>query len=145
MIEYRRINIGDVEALAALAFEAVPDEPEVRLSRAKILNMVSHFAVHREHFQLGAFENGTPVGGIAMWVSEMPFHVGCEGSVMFCYSKAPGAGYRLVREMIRWVFNDMRIRRVSWAMNRGYDPRIKTLARRCGFASGFDVLVHYKG
>lgn len=145
MIEYRRINIGDVESLTALAIEAIPKEPEVHLSRDKIRATVSHFAIHREHFQLAAFEHGQPVGGIAMWVSEMPYHVGSEGAVMFCFSKAPGAGYRLVREMIRWVFNDMRIRRVSWAMNRGYDPRIKTLALRCGFTGAHDVLVHYKG
>lgn len=145
MIDYRRINIGDVESLVALAIEAIPKEPEVVMSPAKITNIVAHLAIHREHFNLAAFEDGKPVAGIAMWVSEMPFHLGCEGAVVFCYSKSPGAGYRLVREMIRWVFNDMRVRRVSWAMNRGYDQRIRKLALRCGFTGAHDVLVHYKG
>jgi hypothetical protein len=145
IIDFRRIRIGDVKAISDLALAAIPCDPELRVSPAKIIQMVTYFAIHHEHFQLAAFDGETPVAGIAMYVTEMPFHERCEGCVMFCYSKLPGAGYRLVREMIRWVLNDMRIRRVSWSMNRGYDPRIKRLAARCGFAETNDVLMYYKG
>lgn len=145
MIEYRRIRIGDVEALANLARSAIPEEPEVAISMPKILSMVTFFAIHHEHFQMAAFKDGVPVAGVAMLVSEMPFHDRGEGTIIFCFSKEPGVGFRILRALMRFVQHDMRIRRVSWVMNRGFDERMRKLARRLGFQSEHPTLMYYKG
>lgn len=145
MIEYRRIRIADVQAFTEFALGAIPDEPEVAIGRAKVVSMVSFFAIHHEHFQLAAFKDGVPVAGIACLVSEMPFHERGEGTIIFCYATEPGVGYRLLRALMRWVEHDMRIRRVSWAMNRGFDERIRKLARRLGFTHEHPTLMYYKG
>lgn len=145
MIEYRRARLTDVDAVAALAMAALPDEPEVAVSAHKVMAMVTFFAVHREQYQLAAFKDGVAVAGVAMLVSEMPFHERGEGTIVFCYAKEPGTGFRLLREMMAWVKNDMRIRRVSWAMNRGFDERLRHLAHRLGFSSEHPTLMYYKG
>lgn len=146
MLEYRRIRVGDVGPMTDFALSALPDEPEVAVSRAKVLAMVSFFALHHhDHFQLACFKDGVPVAGVAMLVADMPFHERGEGTIVFCYSTHPGAGYWLLRALVRWVNDDMRIRRVSWAMNRGFDERLRSLARRLGFTSEHPTLMLYKG
>lgn len=146
MIEYRRIRLSDVGPMTEFALKAMPDEPEVAVSREKVLSMVSFFAIHHDpHFQLAAFVDGHIVAAVAMLVADMPFHERGEGTIVFCYSQRPGAGYRLLRELVRWVNDDMRIRRVSWNMNRGFDERLGHMAKRLGFASQQTMLVMYKG
>lgn len=144
MIEYRRIDIADVAALASLAMHAIPDEPEVEVSAEKVCAMVEFFATHPEHFQLAAFKDGVAVAGVACLVTEMPFHERGEGTIVFCFARVPGTGYRLLRALVDWVKNDMRIRRVSWAMNRGFDRRIAGLAARLGFNQEHPTLMLYK-
>lgn len=145
MIEYRRIRSTDVTVFTRFALSAIPDEPEVAVSMEKVLAMVSFFALHHEHYQMAAFKDGAPVAGVAMLVSEMPFHERGEGTIVFCYSKEAGAGYRVLRELMRWVNADMRVRRVSWSMNRGFDERLRGLAQRLGFQSEHPTMMFYKG
>lgn len=146
MLEYRRIRLSDVGAMTAFALAAMPDEPEVAVSPSKVLHMVSFFALHHhDHFQLAAFDGEQPVAALALLVADMPFHERGEGTIVFCYSQRVGAGYRLLREMVRWVNDDMRIRRVSWAMNRDFDQRLRVLALRLGFQSEHPTLMLYKG
>ena len=145
MIEYRRIRLADVDALAHLALSAIPDEPEVAVSVQKVVSMVTFFALHQDHFQLAAFEGDKPVAGLAMLVTEMPFHERSEGTIVFCFSRLPGAGFRLLRALMVYVREHMQIRRVSWALNRDADPRTAQLARRLGFQSAHPTLMYYKG
>lgn len=145
MIEYRRIRIADVQAITSLAMSAIPDDPALLVSEAKVRSMVSFFATEHEHFQMAAFHDGKPVAGLAMLVSEMPFHYRCEGTIIFCFSALAGAGAVLLRALMRFVAHDLRIRRVSWAMNRGFDERIVHLARRLGFQSAHPTLMYAKG
>jgi RimJ/RimL family protein N-acetyltransferase len=145
VIEYRRIRLTDVDAMAEFALSAIPDEPELAVSATKVVAMVTFIAIHREHFQMAAFKDGIPVAGVAMLVHEMPFHDRGEGSIIFCYATEPGVGYRLLRALIRWVNDDMRVRRVTWSMNRGFDERLRKLARRLGFQSEFPTMMYCKG
>ena len=145
MIEYRRIRLTDVDELSAFARAAMPDEDEFVVSAEKVVSMVTFFAVHHEHFQLAAFKDGNVVAGVAMLVTEMPFYERGEGSIVFCYATEPGTGYRLLRALVQWVNRDMRVRRVTWSMNRGFDERMRKIARRLGFQSEFPTLMYCKG
>lgn len=145
MMTFRRITVADVEALTALALSAIPYQRTLVVNPDKVRSMVSFFATSHEHFQMAAFDNDKPVAGVAMLVSEMPFHDRCEGTIVFCFSSGVGVGMRLLREMMRWVNNDFRIRRVSWAMNPGFDERMVVVARRLGFQSAHPTLMYCKG
>lgn len=144
MIEYRRMRLDDVEATTAFALEALAlagDLP-LRLSQAKVRSMVINFAISNDHFHMGAFKDGVPVAGLAMYVAEMQFFERCEGHVMLCYSKEPGAGMVLIRHMLRFVNQSMRIMRVQWSMNLGAAKFARTIERRCGFVRHDNLILH---
>jgi RimJ/RimL family protein N-acetyltransferase len=144
-IEFRRITLTDVDALTELALSAIPDSPELQVSPRKVRAMVEFFAASSEHFQLAAFEDGIPVAGLAMLVTEMPFHERLEGTIVFCFSRAAGAGRHLLRALLKFVNNSMQIRRVSWSMNAGFDQRIITMAKNLGFQSEHPTFMYHKG
>jgi hypothetical protein len=143
--EFRRIGVSDVDALTELALSAIPDSPELQVSQAKVRAMVQFFAASTVHFQLAAFQNGVPVAGLAMLVTEMPFHERFEGTIVFCFSRAAGAGLHLLRALLKFVNNAMQIRRVSWSMNAGFDQRIIAMAKNLGFQSEHPTFMYYKG
>ena len=145
MIEYRRITAADVPALTDLALSAIPDDPLLLVSAAKVRTMVEFFANSDAHFQLAAFDAGKPVAGVAMLVTEMPFHERMEGTIVFCFSRTAGAGLHLLRAMMRFVYESMQIRRVSWAMNMGFDRRLTLLAKKIQFQSDHPTFMHFKG
>jgi len=144
VIEYRRIRVSDVGPIADLAFESMPKDDRLRVSKEKVWRWVTMFATSYEHFQLAAFEDGVAVAGIAAYVSEMPFYERQEATIMFCYAKVPGTGFRLLRALMRFVNESMLIRRVQWAQNT-FDERIVRLARRLGFTESHPVLMFHKG
>lgn len=144
-IEFRRICLSDVDGLTELALSAMPDSPELQVSPRKVRAMVEFFAASTEHFQLAAFEDGVPMAGLAMLVTEMPFHERLEGTIVFCFSRSAGAGLHLLRALLKFVNSAMQIRRVSWAMNAGFDRRIITMAKNLGFQSEHPTFMYYKG
>jgi len=147
MIEYRRMRLAEVDAVAALGCEALrvhANDVPLHVSPLKVRSVVMSFCVHREHFHLVAFDDGQPVGAVALWVAEMPFHERCDGHVMMCYASRAGVGARLVGEMMRWVKRDIRVQRVVWPMNSGFDARLRRFAARYGFDSAQELFVGYK-
>lgn len=147
MPTYRRIKLQDVGPMSELALSAIPADARLSVNRDKVLHMTSFFALHHyDHFQLAAFEGDKPVAGIAALVQEMPFHDRCEAMVVFCFSTVAGAGFRLLRELVAWFNDDLRLRRLSWAMNVGYDHRLRAIAtRRLGFAAEHPTFTLHKG
>jgi hypothetical protein len=121
-------------------------------SRAKVERMVGHFAIDRASFGLAAFDHdGMPTGAIALYVLESPFYERHEGHVVMCWAEEPGTGLRLIRSMMDWVHEDIRVRRVIWSMNEGAGPEStahrfgQLVKRRFGFRSSHDNLVYNKG
>lgn len=145
MIVYRPINASEVDDLTDFAMQALPENGAIAKCRDKIRACVDAMVAGFGHFQMAAFKDGKVVAGLALCVAEMPFHRGCEGHVIFCFSKEPGCGYNLLRRMMRWVADDMRVRRVVWAMSEGFDRRMLALARRIGFGVESPMAVYYKG
>lgn len=152
MIEYRRIKLLDVPAITDLAVKALTPSQSypLHLDRAKVQKMVEGFAIDRSHYNMAAFKDEKPVGGIALYVVESPFFERHEGHVVMAFSEEPGTGARLIRLMMDWVKADMRVRRVVWSMNEACgDNSIaarfgRMVKRRYGFASRHDNLVFYK-
>lgn len=145
MIEYRRARPADVASVTRLALRALRKCTTQVVDEHKVIEMVTFFATHHEHFQCAAFEDEEAVAGVAMYVTEMPFFERGEGTIAFCYSERPQAGVTILRRLMNWVNNDMRVRRVSWGMNEGFDHRIMNLAGRLGFRSVFPTLLFEKG
>lgn len=148
MIEFRRMRLSEVDAVAALGCEALrvhaADVP-LNMSPIKVRAVVNNFCVHREHFHEVAFDNGEPVGAVALYVSEMPFHERCDGHVMMAYARVPGTGLRLISSMMRWVHKDIRIQRVLWMMNHDAGRFASLISRRWNFQHRVDNLTYYKG
>lgn len=140
MIDYRRINREDVDAVSAFALRALTfvagDEDRLHIAPAKVKNSVAYFAKSgAEHFQLAAFEDHVCVGAIAAFSAEMAYFERKEAHVAFCYSTRVGVGMRLARSLMAWAKADMLIRRVTWTMNVGeYGERMaRVINRRFGF------------
>lgn len=148
MIEYRRMRPSDVDAVTALGVEALrkfSSDIPLHVSPPKVRAVVNTFCVRHEHFHEIAFKDGEPVGAVAMFVAEMPFHERSEGHVMMCYAKEPGTGVRLIADMMRWARMDMRISRVQWCMNNGAGRYAAMLKRRWNFSHHVDNLIYHKG
>lgn len=147
MLEYRRMGMGDIDAVRDFALKALAlsaDLP-VHVSVEKVRNMVKAFAIGHEHWnQIAVKEDGQIVGAMALYVAEMPFHERSEGHVMICYATEPGAGAHMIRDMMAWVAADSRIQRVQWAMNAGVGRLCSVIQRRWRFRR-HETLIHYKG
>lgn len=145
-LRFRRIDQGDIGAVAAFAIEGMKAEMyALHIDRAKVVGVIERFiAPSHDRFQLAAFDGARMVGAIAAVVMPMLFFERSEAHVVLCRATAAGAGRRLLRELLRWFKADMRIRRLVWAMEFHADPRIARMAARMGFDNALTVCSAYK-
>ncbi len=144
----RPLMPNDVPAVTDYALRVlrgILDIP-VHISEAKVSGCVQQFANNFiGHWNMSAWRGRRLVGLIAVTAQEMPFFDRMEVHVCFCHAEEPGVGMRLVRRLMEWVANDMRIRRVVWMMNGDQDRLQAVLARRYKFKRRVEGRVFYKG
>lgn len=149
MIEYRRMRLSEVDAVAELGVEALrthAGEVPLHISPGKVRMVVNDFCIRPEHFHEVAFKDGQPIGAVAMRVVEAPFHERFDGHVMMAFCREPGPGLKLINDMVKWARSDMRIARVQWCMNECNAGRFAgLLTRRWGFEHRVDNLICYRG
>ena len=133
--ELRRITAADVEPMTALAIQGMRAyRYPLALAPENIRRVGRHFLVDApDRFQLAAFNEGTPVAGLAVTVQPMLWFQGSEAVILMGFASKSGAGIPLLRAMLKWISARSDIRRVIWPHEAHGDPRIQVLARRLGF------------
>jgi len=53
--------------------------------------------------------------------------------VVMLFSERVGAGFRLLREALRWFAADPMLRRLTWPQELDAEPRVMRIAERIGF------------
>jgi hypothetical protein len=143
----RPVTESDTEAVVDFAVSGMRTDlhPGLRLSRAKVAAVVGHFARSRSDFnRIALDDDGRVVGMLAALVTDMLWFERCEAHVVGCLATKPGAGRRMLLEFKAWADQDIRIRRVLWALDHHNDPRIERLAARYGFKPDSRTLVYTK-
>lgn len=150
MLTYRKINAADVEQVAAFAIVGMrPQRYPLVMSNERIKATIKHFMNSATDYHLAAFdEAGRMVGGIALYVAQMPWFERAEAHIVMLFATVPGAGFRLMREAMRWVAQHMGIRRVLWPLEDDVTTveaqRIERIAQRYGFNRRQTVMLAYK-
>lgn len=146
MVEYRRITAEDVPVVAQFAIDGLPLHDGLRLSRAKVEAVVSHFANAPSDFHLVAFVAGRVVGAIAACVTEMAFFERCEATVMVCQARGGprGVGRELLARLKAWADGEMRIRRIQFPIDAGARPGYARLVGRYGFQQVSQTCIYTK-
>lgn len=145
-MDFRRILPGEVERVAEFAIRGLrPFRYPLYLDRDKVRATIDHFAHSTRDFHLAAFDGDELVGGIAVFVSSMPWFERSEAHVLMFFADRPGAGLPLLRAAMRWVDRQMGIRRVLWPLEDDANAeRYARIARRYGFNRRQTVLLAYK-
>lgn len=145
-MEYRRITIDEIDRVAAFAIRGMrPDRYPLHMDPARVVATIRHFAGSTTDFHLAAFEGTRMVGGVALLVTPMLWFERAEAHVVMLFADAPGAGFRLLREAMRWASAQPGIRRVLWPLEDDADvARLARIAARFGFNRGHQVLLAYK-
>lgn len=146
-VELRRLTSEDREAAADFAIVGLrPERVPLLMNRSRVLSVIDGIMSSEQHFHLAAFEDGRIVAGIAVMVTPMLFFERCEAHIVMFFSRKPGAGFRLLREAMRWVRGQPLIRRVLWSLEDDADhERIARIAERHGFKRRHALLAAYKG
>lgn len=144
-MEFRRVLPADVEAVADFAIQGLrPNLYPLHVSREKVRAMIAHFGQSRIDFNLGAFEDGKPVGIVAVLVSELPWFERREACIVALYATRPGVGWKLLREVFAWYRAEPLLRRLTWPLEFDVAPRMLKIAERYGFNSSNVNMTHYK-
>lgn len=145
-MDYRRIDIADVDVVAAFALRGLrPERVPMQASRERIAATVEHFRRTESDFHLAAFDGREMVGGIAVAVSPMLFFERAEAHVVFLFAVRPGVGFRLLRAAMTWADRQPHIRRVLWSLEDDAEhERLARIAGRYGFNRRHALLAAYK-
>lgn len=146
-MEYRRITVAEVPAVAAFAIEGMRVDlyPGISVSDLKVAFVARHFAESWQDFHLVAFEDGKVVGAIAAAVSDILFFERAEAHVVMCRAVVHGVGRRLIAALRKWADTDDRVRRVLFPQEFHADPRALKLLARYGFTQHVTTCVYNKG
>lgn len=123
----------------------MPAHEGLRLVPDKVLAVVRHFARSPQDFHLVAWSGPRVVGLIAAAVGELLFFERAEAVVVACQARgAPGVGRELIRYLMNWARDDMRIRRVQFPVDAGSRPGFPRLLRGMGLSQAQTICVMTK-
>lgn len=130
-----------MEAVVALGIEALEREPEEDLviDRRAIKDMVRECISGPSHFCWVCERDGQVVGAVSALVEDMALFERKQATVWQFYSKAPGEGIKLIRELLRWAKGRRVIKRVVFQLEVNADPRIAAMLRRLGLQPAGEV------
>lgn len=132
----------DVDAVVALGIEALEREPEpdLRIDRNHIRKMAIECISGPQHFSWVSEQEGRVVAVVSAMVEDSALYERKIATVLQFYTKAPGEGIKLLRQLFRWAKTRPIIKRVVFQLEVNADPRIAVMLRRMGLRSGGEVL-----
>ena len=140
-MQIRRATPSDVEAIVSLGLEALRTDPYPNLviSEDKVRAFTRLCISAPSDFVWVAEKDGEVVASVAAVVTDMTFYERKQASVVQFYSRAPGAGMPLLRELMRWVRGRRAIKMVVFTLEHRADPRIGKLLTRLGLGTELPI------
>lgn len=143
-MELRRLRPTDFDRVANYAIQGMrPHLVPLVLSRDRVLTVVAHMASSEQDFHLVAEHEGELVGAIAAIASPMLWFERWDATVVMCRATHPGAGAQLVRRLMDWARDDLRIKRVVFPMEFDAPRAMARFLRMNGFGAPQGLAVAY--
>ena len=133
-INIRKATPDDIEGIVALGLEALAKDayPNLVVSKVKVFSLATEIISSASNFAYVAVKDGIIVGAVCALVHTMLFYERSQASVVQFYCKSPGAGVKLLRELMKWVDSRPVIKMVCFTLEAKADPRIGKLLTRLG-------------
>lgn len=142
---YRRAKVSDIPAIVDIAVESVSRDPlPVKIDR-KAMADTAQVCLNPAHFMWVAEQDGRVVAAVAACVQPSFWFERLQASVLLYYSRVPGAGLPLMRELARWVKSRSAIKLAVMELEPGVDPRLVKFLRRVGFSRESLNLTYVRG
>lgn len=130
----RKARLGDLPAIVDLACESVSRDPlPVKIDR-DAMRETARSLINPAHFLwVAEDESGNVVGSVAACAQQSFWYRGLQCSVMLYYTRVPGAGAALLRELARWMKSRSAIKVAVLELEPSTDLRLIRFLRRLGF------------
>jgi hypothetical protein len=145
-VKFRKVKPDDIPAVIELAIESVSKNPlPVTVDRAAMLDM-GKTLMNPAHFAwLAEDDDGNIVASVAALVQQGFWFSRLQCSVLLYYSRVPGAGLPLLRELARWVKSRSGIKLAIIELEPDADPRLIKFLKRLGFGRESTNLCFVRG
>lgn len=131
----RRARLDDLEIICELGYESLQVNdpyPEMRISKAKIREMATEMISGNSHFAWVDEQDGDVVGAVCAYSSESLFYERKQLNVVMFYTRRPGGGGWLLRELIRWWKGRPALKMICFVLESGTDPKLGRFLERHG-------------
>lgn len=130
---FRRATMQDIPAIVDIAVESVSIDPlPVRIDRQAMADTVKE-CLGPAHFVWVAEQAGKVVAAVVACSSPSFWYERMQCSVLLYFTREPGAGLPLLRELARWVKSRPAIKVAVIELEPGVDPRLVQFFKRVGF------------
>ena len=130
----RKATYRDVAAIVDIAVESVMRDPlPVAIDREAMREMAMQ-CLNPAHFMwVAEDEAGNVVAAVAAMAQKSFWYRGLQCSVLLYYTRKPGAGAALLRELARWIKGRTGIKVAVLELEPNTDIRLLRFLRRLGF------------
>ena len=123
----RRATLSDIDKIVELGIESLQlndPYPELRICEEKVREGATEMVSGNAHFAWVDEQDGEVVGAVCALTSEILFHERKQASVLMYYTRRPGGGGWLIRELLRWWRSRPGIKMLTFILEAGTDPKV---------------------
>jgi hypothetical protein len=143
-IVFRKSKPTDVDDIIEIAVESVSNDPlPLKINREAMRETILT-CMNPAHFNWVAEVDGKVEACVIAQVCEGFWFHKLQASVLLYYTRKPGAGLPLLRELSRWVKNRSGIKLAICELEPNVDPRLLKFLKRLGFDRESTNLVYVR-
>ena len=131
---FRKATMSDIPAIVDIAIESVSVNPlPVKIDREAMAQTVSS-CLNPAHFAWVAEKDDVVVASVIACAQQSFWFTKLQCSVLLYYTRVPGAGLPLIRELVKWIKSRPAIKVAVVEFEPGVDPRLVRFFKRVGFS-----------
>ena len=131
----RPATLADVSAVVDIAVESVSQDPlPVKIDRDAMADTVKEAIAGASHFIWVSEIDGEVVAAVGAMSERSFWYERNQCSVMLYYTRVPGEGLKLLRELARWIKSRPVIKVAVMELEPATDPRLIRFLQRIGFS-----------
>jgi N-acetylglutamate synthase-like GNAT family acetyltransferase len=133
-MQIRRATYRDIVAIIDIAVESVTRDPLPVVIDRDAMRQMAMQCLNPAHFMwVAEDDDGQVVACVAAMAQKSFWYRGLQCSVLLYYTRKPGAGAALLRELTRWVKGRTGIKVAVLELEPTVDIRLTRFLRRLGF------------
>lgn len=137
---------SDLPAIVSICVEAVGRSPTpLKVSVPAMRETLRTLIGNPGQFVWVAEDGGVVVAAVAASVGPGLWFTRAQCSVLLYFTRVPGMGLALIRELVRWIRSRPVIKAAVFELEPESDPRLSTFLRRIGFSRQSANLTYLRG